>query len=338
MTVTQYNSSVRQMSQSKFNSMKDSNGKIPDLANQIVMTDSEDVNNYCLRTEVIYDMTSSDANINWGYASGIKGNEYINGKDFSKYTRLIIHIIFANCITTTGVVDLEKITQDSNSSSGYNYKNRIITGSETSSSDIYFCYVKISSNKTVIANDGMGYYAGTTVNARNNNANYYIYKIEGVLKTPSMIYTGDELIAGNGITINNGTIGITPAQSVALNTTRTGQNDTVVEYYMSSDGKTWYRKWASGWKEIGGHIDLNRNIPKQDTYGVDINISAVGFTETPKIFCAIGSGDGYSSYLLYTKNYNETLTNKDTVRLTGRNLSTDGLLVNAKIDYYFAGY
>ena len=36
------------------------------------------------------------------------------------------------------------------------------------------------------------------------------------------------------------------AESVALNTTRTGQNDTVVEYYMSSDGKTWYRKWASG--------------------------------------------------------------------------------------------
>ena len=44
------------------------------------------------------------------------------------------------------------------------------------------------------------------------------------------------------------------AQSVALNTTRTGQNDTVIDYYMSSDGKTWYRKWASGWKECGGII------------------------------------------------------------------------------------
>ena len=41
------------------------------------------------------------------------------------------------------------------------------------------------------------------------------------------------------------------ANSVALNTTRAGQNDTVIEYYMSSDGNTWYRKWASGWKECG---------------------------------------------------------------------------------------
>lgn len=49
------------------------------------------------------------------------------------------------------------------------------------------------------------------------------------------------------------------AESVALNTTRTGQNDTVVEYYMSSDGKSWYRKWASGWKECGGVYDRGTN-------------------------------------------------------------------------------
>ena len=41
------------------------------------------------------------------------------------------------------------------------------------------------------------------------------------------------------------------ALPVQPNTTRTSQNDTVVEYYMSSDNKTWYRKWASGWKECG---------------------------------------------------------------------------------------
>lgn len=61
----------------------------------------------------------------------------------------------------------------------------------------------------------------------------------------------DNLTAGNGINIDDGVIGIKQAQAVALNTTRTGQNDTVVEYYMSSDGNTWYRKWASGWKECG---------------------------------------------------------------------------------------
>lgn len=64
MPINQYNSSVRQMSQSKFNSMKNASGKIPDLANQIVMTNSEDENVSYLRTEVVYDMTSSDASKN----------------------------------------------------------------------------------------------------------------------------------------------------------------------------------------------------------------------------------------------------------------------------------
>ena len=91
MPITQYNSSVRQMSQSKFNSMKNASGKIPDLANQIVMTNSEDTNISCLRTEVVYDMTSSDANINWGYTSGIENNVTVTGKDFSKYEKLIAY-------------------------------------------------------------------------------------------------------------------------------------------------------------------------------------------------------------------------------------------------------
>ena len=33
--------------------------------------------------------------------------------------------------------------------------------------------------------------------------------------------------------------------------TTTGSGDRVIETYISSDGKTWYRKWASGWKECG---------------------------------------------------------------------------------------
>lgn len=35
-------------------------------------------------------------------------------------------------------------------------------------------------------------------------------------------------------------------------TSASGQTDTVVRYYRSSDGKSWYRVWASGWKECGG--------------------------------------------------------------------------------------
>ena len=47
-----------------------------------------------------------------------------------------------------------------------------------------------------------------------------------------------------------GNIGSLSAEPVAIGTTRTGQNDTVVEYYVSSDGNTAYRKYASGWKEF----------------------------------------------------------------------------------------
>ena len=47
------------------------------------------------------------------------------------------------------------------------------------------------------------------------------------------------------------------ANSMTPNTTRTGQNDTVIDYYLSSDCKTWYRKWKSGWKECG----ICANVP-----------------------------------------------------------------------------
>ena len=33
--------------------------------------------------------------------------------------------------------------------------------------------------------------------------------------------------------------------------TTTGTADRVIETYISSDRLTWYRKWASGWKECG---------------------------------------------------------------------------------------
>ncbi len=51
------------------------------------------------------------------------------------------------------------------------------------------------------------------------------------------------------------------ALPVQSNTTRTNQNDTVVEYYMSSDNKTWYRKWASGWKECGVYVTATIKPP-----------------------------------------------------------------------------
>ncbi len=47
--------------------------------------------------------------------------------------------------------------------------------------------------------------------------------------------------------------------TLSVGNTSYGVCDRVVETYISSDGNTWYRKWASGWKECGG-IGGERNI------------------------------------------------------------------------------
>lgn len=45
---------INSMSQAKMNSLKNSDGKIPELANQLIMTNEEDVNLSCLRTELLW--------------------------------------------------------------------------------------------------------------------------------------------------------------------------------------------------------------------------------------------------------------------------------------------
>ena len=47
--------------------------------------------------------------------------------------------------------------------------------------------------------------------------------------------------------------------SITAGSTTSGSGDRVVEQYLSSDGKTWYRKWASGWKECGFFVSGKKN-------------------------------------------------------------------------------
>ena len=198
MTVTQYNSSVRQMSQSKFNSMKNASGKIPDLANQIVMTNSEDTNISCLRTEVVYDMTSSDASKNWGYPNGIRGNNTaVGGKDFSPYIALII-TAKQGVASMTSIMDLTTLNSSSNT------YNSGALGCEASDTD--YCKFTVNAQKTEFTCNRIGYRTTSGNIVDMNSENAICMKIIGVLKEPSMIYTGDELIAGNGISIENGVI------------------------------------------------------------------------------------------------------------------------------------
>ena len=198
MPITQYNSSVRQMSQSKFDSMKNASGKIPDLANQIVMTNSEDTNTSCLRTEVVYDMTSSDASKNWGYTSGIQGGVTVSGKDFSKYDKLMFYGYRTGIMTFCAEIDITIPTKSLN-----------LFGRATNCFHFIESNVSYTAGMTIELNTSLtGFTAKFNQNAedRNSNAEWFVAKIEGVLKTPSMIYTGDELTAGNGISLNNGII------------------------------------------------------------------------------------------------------------------------------------
>lgn len=52
---------------------------------------------------------------------------------------------------------------------------------------------------------------------------------------------------------------VTYPQIVADGIDRTGSGDRVRVSYVSSDGLTWYRIWASGWKECGGQIASGTN-------------------------------------------------------------------------------
>lgn len=47
--------------------------------------------------------------------------------------------------------------------------------------------------------------------------------------------------------------------AITAGETTTGTADRVIKQYMSSDGLTWYRLWASGWKECGGMVTGNKN-------------------------------------------------------------------------------
>lgn len=217
MPITQYNSSVRQMSQSKFDSMKNASGKIPDLANQIVMTNSEDTNISCLRTEVVYDMKSSDASKNWGYTNGIGTGVTIN-KDFSKYNFLVCEYLSYNN-SIIGFCDLSQPTIPSDTTGRYvMYAVAYVQNGYQELIGI------INLEKTTLTT----YLPGSGTRA------VKIAKIYGILKTPAMIYTGDELFAGNGISIENGVISSHNTHTVLWSGSKTDTGDITLSDDLSN--------------------------------------------------------------------------------------------------------
>lgn len=74
--------------------------------------------------------------------------------------------------------------------------------------------------------------------------------------------------------------------------TQAGQA-TVVESYLSSDKKTWYRIWSDGWKECGGSLTTRND--DEITYTLPITFSNTSYT-------AIGSYADTSGYpIIWTR-------------------------------------
>lgn len=149
-------------------------------------------------TEVVYDMTSSDASKNWGYTNGIQGGVTVSGKDFSKYDKLIFYGYRFGIMNFCAEIDITIPTKSPN-----------LFGRATSCFHFIEANVSYTAGMTIELNTSLtGFTAKFNQNTvdQNSNAEWFVAKIEGVLKTPSMIYTGDELISGNGISIENGVI------------------------------------------------------------------------------------------------------------------------------------
>ena len=70
------------------------------------------------------------------------------------------------------------------------------------------------------------------------------------------------------------------ADKIALGTTLTNQNDTVIESYVSSDGNTWYRKWASGWKECGMETQYSGSMSSQNMQWWNVTLPEIEFSNT----------------------------------------------------------
>lgn len=121
-------------------------------------------------SEIFYDMSSSDSNINLGYTSGIKGGTKITGLDFSKYKKIKVYSVI-DWDYSNFCIDLKKLV------SSYGYYSSSVANPRISSGTLYVygCFASVNKDKS---NFSIEFFRGNT--KFNNNTNYYCYKIEGI--------------------------------------------------------------------------------------------------------------------------------------------------------------
>lgn len=178
---------INSMTQEQMQSLKDSSGKIPSLANQLIMTDEEDTNLSQLRTKVLW----TNPNINSAF--GAQTVTFENNEIFDYF--LIIsryNINVDSYVSHFGEVNKGIHITDARAKSGSHFAmyERSATTTQTS---------------VTFSDADEQYTDGSFVVS---NITLVPYQIIGLKKAPAMIYTGAELHEGNGISIENGVIGV----------------------------------------------------------------------------------------------------------------------------------
>lgn len=131
---------------------------------------------------------------------------------------------------------------------------------------------------------------------------------------------------------------VTYPENTAGSTT-TGSGDRVIETYISSDKNTWYRKWASGFKECGQTLAVNSNIgagsTKQIRVTLPIYIENILFGVCNTKINTAGTSDSSLFFNIgeYTIENNTTIAN-----VWGKNVATSTVAKNVIMSYYCCGY
>ena len=126
------------------------------------------------RVEVVYDKTSDDPNINWGYKTGLPTKSTVTGKDFSKYKYLKIYVYIS------GAAGVYYVDLTQKQTTKYLGLNIFSFGYESSSTNYLFksaCYVAADKTSIELYTEIVWLTDGHTYSSPDA---YYVYKIEGV--------------------------------------------------------------------------------------------------------------------------------------------------------------
>lgn len=123
-----------------------------------------------------------------------------------------------------------------------------------------------------------------------------------------------------------------------LGSTKTGAGDRVIETYISSDGKTWYRKYASGWKECGGE-KLLTSATSGHSESAEIRVELpITFTDTNYTLLLSTKWSGSGGGRIYYYDYSPSRTTSSFVAV-GNNIGDYSVPANSStVVYYCRGY